>query len=214
VTRRRVVVGLGPGIVPRDLEAAARVAGRIGAELIGLFVEDVELLRFAALPFAEEIGAASAARRRLDAEALERALRVRAAEAERALAAAAASVAVPWSFRVVRGFAAAELLAAASEALEEASREALRLLLLGDERSPAARWAEEACARLTAAEAAALRAELVHAADLEELAAALRAGTSGVLVLPAEEGPLSAEELLELLEQSAAPVLLLPARRR
>ncbi len=38
------------------LDTATELAGRLGAELTGLFVEDTDLLRMAALPFAAEIG--------------------------------------------------------------------------------------------------------------------------------------------------------------
>ena len=57
MTLRRIVVGLDAG--PRDraaLEAAAQLAARMQAELVGLFVEDIDLLHLAGLPFAREVG--------------------------------------------------------------------------------------------------------------------------------------------------------------
>jgi single-stranded-DNA-specific exonuclease len=72
VTRRRIVIALESGIPEPELEAAVALARGLDAELLGLFVEDLDLLRFAALPFAHEIGLASAVRRRLDPAALER----------------------------------------------------------------------------------------------------------------------------------------------
>lgn len=191
----------------RELEATAQLAQRVDAELLGLFVEDADLLRFAELPFALEIGHASAQRRRPDPAALQREMRELAAAAERALADIAARMPVRWSFRVTRGYAATELLAAAAEA----AREDLRLLLLGDGDSPVTRWAEAACARLAGA-GVAPRLELVRAADVDALAAALKAAAPGVVVLRAEESLLSQRGLPDLLQRSAASVLVLPTR--
>ena len=114
---RRIIIGLEPA--PRSratLEAAARLAAQLEAELVGLFVENINLLHFAALPFAREVGFASASRRALDLEGMERSLRGLAREARQMLAAVAGRVPVRWSFRVARGTAAGELLAAAADA--------------------------------------------------------------------------------------------------
>jgi nucleotide-binding universal stress UspA family protein len=98
------------------LAAAARLAEELEAELLGMFVEDVNLLRLAALPFAREIGHATARARRLEDVDMARALRAQAARAEQALADTMAGRRVPWSFRVARGQVAAVLLEAAQEA--------------------------------------------------------------------------------------------------
>ncbi|MBN1137771.1 MAG: universal stress protein [Anaerolineae bacterium] len=98
------------------LEAAVALAADLQAELLGLFVEDVDLLRLAGLPFARELGLYSATPRPLDEPQVERELRARARRAEQALAAMADRAQVRWSFRVARGTIAAELLAAAVEA--------------------------------------------------------------------------------------------------
>lgn len=98
------------------LESVATLAARLEAELVGLFVEDVNLLRLAALPFARELSAVFARRRPLATTDMERALRAQAALAEQAMARVAARLRVPWSFRTARGQVAAELLAAAREA--------------------------------------------------------------------------------------------------
>ena len=208
MTLHRIVIGVEAGMPQRELDAAASLARRVGAELFGLFVEDAELLSFAALPFAHEIGFASAVRRRFDVAALERGLQRRALEAERALAGTADRIAVRWSFRVARGIVAVELIAAATQAIAEDS--VLRLLVLGDGESPVTRWAAGACARFARGEAA-LRPELVRTADLGELADALQAGAPGIVVLRAEESVLSQQGLPELLQQAAVPVLVLPA---
>ena len=204
----RIVIELAPGWRERDaLQAAAALAGSMDAELVGLFVEDAELLRFAALPFALEIGFASAQRRRLDVTEVERSLRAHAAEAERTLASTAERSAIRWSFRVARGFAATELLAAALGTATEAASPEVRLLVLGDSASPATRWAEAARSR---SGADAMRLSVVHSADLEELAAALQHDLPGVVVLLGDEDVLARRDLQALLREAAAPVLVLP----
>ena len=214
--RARIVIELAPGLPAREsLEAAAGLADRVGAELVGLFIEDPDLLRFAALPFAHEIGFPSAQRRRLDVAGLERALREHAAEAERALAGTAGRADVRWSFRVARGLAARELLSAAIGAAAEAAARDLRLLLLGDGGSAATRWAEEAREQLRRSrqeDEDAMRVSLVHAADLAELAGALQRDPQGVVVLLGDADVLSQENLQTLLREAGTPVLVLPRR--
>lgn len=97
------------------LEAATRLASELEAELLGMFVEDVNLLRLAGLPFAREIGHATAQARRLADADMQRALRAQAARAEQALAGAARARNLRWSFRVARGQVASEILHAAQE---------------------------------------------------------------------------------------------------
>lgn len=97
------------------LEAAAELAAHTEAELLGLFVEDVNLLRLARLPFASQVSSASATAESVDSARMERELRGQAAQARRALAAAAERARVRWSFRVARGEVAAEVIAAAEE---------------------------------------------------------------------------------------------------
>jgi hypothetical protein len=182
VTAQRIVVALGAGTPARELDAAAALAGRSGAELLGLFIEDLDLIRFAALPFAHEIGAASAARRGLDVASVERALRALASDAERMLAGAAGRSSVPWSFRVARGTLLDVLLAAAVDGEPE---EEIRLLLLGGGVPPAERWAERVRAELAGRDPAP-RVRIEHAA--------------------------SANDLDRLTLELAAPVLIVPAR--
>jgi len=98
------------------LEAAASLAAKMQAELLGLFIEDINLLRFAGLPFAREISQLTVLARRLESPDMERALRAQAARAQRALALAAESMRVPWSFRTARGQVVESLLVAAAEA--------------------------------------------------------------------------------------------------
>jgi nucleotide-binding universal stress UspA family protein len=114
---RRIVVGLDAS--PHSLaalEAAADLAARMQAELVGMFVEDINLLRLAELPFAREVGMFSGTRRRLDSGQVERQLRVQAERARRALEGYAEPLHVRWTFQVTRGGVASELLSAACEA--------------------------------------------------------------------------------------------------
>jgi nucleotide-binding universal stress UspA family protein len=98
------------------LEAASELADALKAELVGIFVEDVNLLRLAGLPFAREVGYPSGTERPLDSPSMERALRIQGERARQRLAGVAARRQVRWSFRVVRGQVATELLTAAQEA--------------------------------------------------------------------------------------------------
>jgi nucleotide-binding universal stress UspA family protein len=117
------------------LEAAATLAATLEAELLGLFVEDINLLQLAGLPFAQEVSFSSATRRPLSSLSMEQDLRAQATRAQRALASAAERMRVRWSFRVVRGQVTGEVLAAALEAdlliLGKISRPLTRRIRLG-----------------------------------------------------------------------------------
>lgn len=182
MTARRIVLGLDAGTALRDFEAAAALAARAGAELMGLFVEDPDLLQFAALPFAREIGGASAARRDLDVASVERALRALALDAERMLAGTAGRSEVRWSFRVARGVLLDVLLAAAAE-LPAGPEQEIRVLLLGDGPAPAERWTERVRAELAGREAAP-RVRVEHAAGAGELERLTFEFAAPVLIVP------------------------------
>ncbi|MGF1615241.1 MAG: hypothetical protein ACFCVA_15405 [Gammaproteobacteria bacterium] len=113
---RRIAIALG-GEAPdaRALERIACLAARLRAEVDGLFVEDIDLLHLAALPFAAEFSRFTQRHRPLEEADLQRQLRIQAAAAQRALAAAAERVGVKWSFRVSRGSVAALLLQTAAQ---------------------------------------------------------------------------------------------------
>lgn len=98
------------------LEAAAALAARANAELLGVFIEDVNLLRLASLPFAAEIGVLLPRARPLTAEEMERHLRAQRTRAERAIEKVARRLQLRWSFRAARGETVTELLAAAVDA--------------------------------------------------------------------------------------------------
>jgi nucleotide-binding universal stress UspA family protein len=114
---RRILVALDTSTSSlAALQAAAGLAKALQAELIGLFVEDVNLMRLAALPFAQELRWPAARRQGLDESQMEQQLRLRAAQARRALAMAAEQMEVSWTFRVVRGQVTDEVLQACLEA--------------------------------------------------------------------------------------------------
>lgn len=85
------------------LEAAIGLAAVLNAEIAGLFVEDVGLMRMAALPFTRELGLTSAVLRPIETADIERALKLQAAQSRAFLEAAAAALNLRWSFQVVRG---------------------------------------------------------------------------------------------------------------
>lgn len=116
-TIRRILVALDASTHSlAALEAAASLAANLQAELIGLFVEDENLLHLAGLPFADEVRSPSASRRPMSSAAMEQDLRLQAAQARWALAEAAERVHARWSFRIVRGQVTASVLAAALDA--------------------------------------------------------------------------------------------------
>ena len=80
------------------LQAASEMAAWMESELVGLFLEDINLVRLAGLPFAREVGFPSAISRELDVVAMERALKLVAVQAKQAIAATAERAHVPWSF--------------------------------------------------------------------------------------------------------------------
>ena len=115
--RSRIVVALDSSNQSlAALKAAAELAALMQAELQGMFVEDIYLIRLSGLPFTYEIGSYSATRRRLDSGAVERDFRLMAQQMRRAVAQTAVTARVTWSFHVTRGSVTNELLAAAEAA--------------------------------------------------------------------------------------------------
>jgi nucleotide-binding universal stress UspA family protein len=117
--RRRILIGLdsSPGSL-RGLAEAAAMAARLDAELVGLFVEDDNLLRLARLPQSYEIGLQSARSRHLDPEAIARLFKQMAERARLAVKQAAERERVRSSFAVARGSVIGQLLRALSGAGE------------------------------------------------------------------------------------------------
>lgn len=124
---RRILVALDASPLSRAaLEVAADLAARYQAELLGLYVEDINLIRLAELPFVREISAISGRLSEIDRLLMERQLRAHARFVERLLAEAATrtrpargggagEATLRWSFRTVRGAIASELLSAARD---------------------------------------------------------------------------------------------------
>lgn len=113
---RRVVVALDASPASRAvLDAAAALAARHRAELVGLFIEDLNLLNMSALPFTRVAGAGPLSSG-VDRATVERLLRRASEEMRATLARLAERAPVPWSFRVVRELTARALTGAAGEA--------------------------------------------------------------------------------------------------
>lgn len=91
------------------LELALELAAESKPEWQGLFVEDLNLLRLAGLPFAREIAATALTGRPLDLARLERSLRRQAEQVQASFAELAQQAGTAWSFQVVRGHLAREL---------------------------------------------------------------------------------------------------------
>lgn len=116
-TVRRIVVAVDSSAhAAAALEAAAALAARMHAELEALFVEDIDLINLAALPFGREIVLGTGTPRSFDTAALEEQLRREVARARRAVEEAARRARVRSTFRVARGRIAAEIVAAAGAA--------------------------------------------------------------------------------------------------
>ena len=126
----RIIACFAPGSAGAP-QAVARLAREMQADLLGLFIEDVDLLRFAGLPFAAEVGFPSAARRAMDVGALERQMRAQARALEEALAAILGPAPEGWRFRVERATPAQ----AVSAALAEGYAPALLIPPRGDPRA-------------------------------------------------------------------------------
>jgi nucleotide-binding universal stress UspA family protein/sulfur relay (sulfurtransferase) DsrF/TusC family protein len=114
---RRILVALDAS--PHSLaalQAAVALASRFGAELSGLYVEDINLLRLAELPFAQEVGQFSASRRQLDVKGLERQMRAQTLRVRRIFRGTSQRAEIRWSFSVTRGRVDREVLSAATGA--------------------------------------------------------------------------------------------------
>ena len=98
------------------LDAAARLAEWHDAELQGLYVEDINLIRLASLSVSREISPTLPSTDPIDSRLLARRLSSSAAEAEHCLAEAAGRRHVRWDFRVERGDVTAVISNAARDA--------------------------------------------------------------------------------------------------
>ena len=115
---RRVLLAFDPGApLAQPLATARTLVEMLGAELAGLFVENINLLRLAALPFTREVGATSGMSRPIELADVERNLRAQAEAAKRLLSELAAELSVPWSFRIERGDVLQHVLAQMTESV-------------------------------------------------------------------------------------------------
>lgn len=133
------------------LVIAVELAARLEVDLLGLFVEDVNVLRGASLPFVHQVSPLTASPYPFELEETERELKGFASRLERQLSTAADQRRVKWTFQVVRGIASREVAQVAldtdlvaiaetaprslaysstTRAVREAMREAGRMLLL------------------------------------------------------------------------------------
>jgi len=85
------------------VEHAAKIATNIGAELVGLFFENPDLITAAALPATSLISRHDPSERNLDVTLMKRALRVQARRAEANLARIAERAHTQWSFQIIQG---------------------------------------------------------------------------------------------------------------
>ena len=98
------------------LEAAVRMASLFKADLLGLYVEDINVLRLAELPFVREVGFFSTISRQVRRRDLERQFRMRTLEISERIATLASQQAVQQTFRVLRGRVFTEILEVSSNA--------------------------------------------------------------------------------------------------
>lgn len=113
---RRILVAIdaAPASVS-TLETAANLAAALNAELHGIYVEDINLLRLAGLPFAREFAWSSATELHLDYQRMERVLRGRSSHARQAVLSISNRLKVQGSLQVARGHVVQELLQAAGD---------------------------------------------------------------------------------------------------
>ena len=115
VQRILVAIDNSPGSLAAA-EAAARLAARLNAELEGLFVEDIRLLRLVDAPLAREVDTLTASRRQPGSDTLDSQFRLLGTRAREELRRIANRHRIPWSFRVARGAVSSEIAAAAAQA--------------------------------------------------------------------------------------------------
>jgi nucleotide-binding universal stress UspA family protein len=100
----RITVMLGNTDADRAaLEMLSLLAAETPAEILGLFMEDIQLLSLADLPVAREYCCLTQVERQLDSADLQRQLRIQARSAQQTLAAIAERTGFSWSFQTVRG---------------------------------------------------------------------------------------------------------------
>jgi nucleotide-binding universal stress UspA family protein len=113
---RRVAVALDASLQSHQaLQAAAELAASLQAELEGIFVEDINLIRLAELPFTREIRPASMTEETINLQRMEQELRSLARQEKQKLELVAREKGVSCSFRIRRGQVKTELMEAVTE---------------------------------------------------------------------------------------------------
>ena len=112
----RILVALDTSRQSRcTLEIAASLATRRKAELLALFIEDVNLVHLAGLPFAREVDRISTVERQFDAPVMSRGLRTQLHLIRRLLAQVTQDTSLHASVKIVRGHYVTEAISAATE---------------------------------------------------------------------------------------------------
>lgn len=101
-TVERVVVSVDRSAPDATFAMAVQLASSFGSELIGVCIEDINLVRCVELPFTRQVSLLSAQPRAVDVAALERQLQVREQHARARFDALVEGLDVPRSFRVLR----------------------------------------------------------------------------------------------------------------
>lgn len=113
---QRILVAMDPSEHGRAAaEAAIELAASLHAELLGLFVEDINLIRLADLGVSKTHVSVLPPRDQIDTDAMRRALRAQAERIRRQLQESASRARIKCSFRTVCGAVVEELLSAARE---------------------------------------------------------------------------------------------------
>lgn len=114
---RRIAITLDAfEISAQAIEQAVQLAERMGAQLEGIFVEDIDLIQVAELPFLREVRTVSRSEDAVSLGRMEQELRALARRAERMLSEHAAQHNVACTFRIWRGSIDSDLLAVDIEA--------------------------------------------------------------------------------------------------
>jgi nucleotide-binding universal stress UspA family protein len=117
LTIRRILVAVDASPDSRAaLRAAVQMASRFHAQLEGLYVEDLNVLRAAQIPFAKEFGHYTGDRRLINPSAIERDMRARVREMRRLFHMLTEQESIVGSFHVARGRVSSEIRTAAIEA--------------------------------------------------------------------------------------------------
>lgn len=98
------------------LEAAVSLAVELDGDLVGLFVEDVNLMRLAHMPFARELQLTTARFRALTSAEMSSAMRVQLARVRRALQTASRRAGIHTELKIRRGLTPTAVVAAADNA--------------------------------------------------------------------------------------------------